>query len=76
MFNSNNDFSLYIEKIREEHDSSVIDAVIWFAENESDKDYDQIVRMLNKKLRDEIEYEARRLIMLKDKTVLVDIFDD
>lgn len=76
MFTDKNEFSMHIEQIRQDHDLTAIEALVWFAENESDQDFEQIVKMLNKKLRDRIEYEARQSNLMKDKTKLVSLFGE
>lgn len=74
-FKSSNDFCLYLEQIKTEQDfETYLETVIWYAENESDLDMDQLVRHLNKKIRDGIEYEARVMNLLKDRDDLISLF--
>lgn len=74
-FKSSTDFCLYLERIKQEQElDSYIETVLWYAEHESDLEFEQIVRYLNKKIRDSIEYEAIRDNMLKEKDVLVSLF--
>lgn len=76
MFADKNEFSIHIEQIQKEQNLTAIEAVVWFTENETDQEYEQIVKMLNKKLRDKIEYEARQSNLMKDKTKLVSLFGE
>lgn len=75
MFKDSNEFCLHLEKIKQEQQfDSFIETVIWFAENESDLEMEQIVKYLNKRFKDGIEYEARQMNMLKEKDNLISLF--
>lgn len=67
MFLHDNDFSLYIEQLKvQKQFDTYIETVIYYVENESDKEYSNIVRNLNKKIIQSIEREASELKLLKD----------
>lgn len=75
-FKNPNDFSLYVEEIkRKQNLETYIEAVVWFAENETDLEMEQIVRYLNKKILTAIEYEANELRMLKENSKSIELFD-
>lgn len=74
-FKSSTDFCLHLERIKQEQElDTYMETVLWYAEHESDLEFEQIVRYLNKKIHDSIEYEAIKGNMLKDKDVLVSLF--
>lgn len=74
-FKTPNQFCLHLEKIKEQqHLDSYIEAIVWYSEHESDLEIEQLVRFLNKKVRDAIAYEARTMNMLKDNDELVSLF--
>ena len=74
-FKSSTDFCLYLERIKQEQEiDTYLETVLWYAEHESDLEMEQIVRYLNKKIRDGIEYEARMMNMLKEHDELVSLF--
>lgn len=75
MFKDSNDFSLHLEQIKQEQEfDSYIETIVWYSEHESDLEMDQLVRHLNKKIRDSIEYEARISNLLKEDNTLVSLF--
>jgi len=77
MFHSPNEFSIHLEKLKEYHKfDTIIETIVWFAENESDQEYEQIVKMINRKLKQQVEIEARDLKMLKDNSDLVSLFGE
>lgn len=69
IFKSENEFSLYIEELKNRENLTYIGAILHFHENESDHDFDEIVKMLNKKILSEIQLEAEQLNMLKSNNV-------
>ncbi len=76
-FKNPNEFSLRIEEIKRSQElDSYIEAVVWFSENESDLDIEQIAKFLNKKIRDAIEHEANVKRLLKENNESVALFDD
>ena len=63
-----NDFNLYIERIKlEKGFDGYLDAITWYVENETNVDYDKIVRNLNQKIIDCIRLEAMKANLLKEK---------
>lgn len=75
MFKDSNDFCLYLEQIKQEQDfDTYMETLVWYSEHESDLEMDQLVRYLNKKIRDVIEYEARVSNLLKENNTLVSLF--
>lgn len=70
MFKDDNDFSLYIEKLKEEHGfETYTETVAHFYENETDHEMSTIVKMLNKKIIGEIQFESEQRGLLKNSTV-------
>jgi hypothetical protein len=70
MFKTQNDFSLHIEAIKQKHNlPTYTDAVLWFHENETDHEFDEIVKMLNKKITNHIKVEAEQSGMIKTTDV-------
>lgn len=49
---------MYIEELkRDRHFDTYYDTVLWFVENESDQEVEQVVRVLNKKIVEEMKKE-------------------
>ena len=72
MFLQKNDFSLYIEKMKEELGfDTYLETITYFIESETDMDYDKVAKALNDKILDNIRVEAMNLNMLIDKENLV-----
>lgn len=72
MFLDKTHFSLRIEEIKLEKQFDLyIEAVVWFYENETDQEMVDIVKMLNQKILDSIEYEAQENKLLKHNEVVV-----
>lgn len=70
MFKSQNEFSLHIESIKEKHQfESYTETLTWFYENETDHEFDEIVKMLNQKIINCIQFEAEKNGLLKSETV-------
>jgi len=75
MFNTSNEFSIHIEYLKEQQNfDTIIETLVWFTENESDQEYEQIVKLLNRRLKQQVEIEARDLKLLKDNSELVSLF--
>lgn len=72
MFVDKTHFSLRIEdiKIAKQFDT-YIEAVVWFYENSSDQEMSDIIKMLNQKILDAIEYEAQEQKLLKHNDPIV-----
>ncbi len=67
MFKTPNEFSIHIENIKLEQEfSTYIEAVVWFHDNETDAEMEDIVKMLNSKILGAIEFEATSNKLLKD----------
>lgn len=74
-FKDPNDFSLYIETLKLDYRfDTYMETLVWYLENESDMELEGIVKYLNKKLKDSIEYEALQMNMLKQGNTLVSLF--
>jgi len=59
MFKTNNEFNLYIEQIKKAHKfETYLEAISYFIEHESDEEPEQIAKMLNKKIIEELRIEA------------------
>lgn len=72
MFLDKTHFSLRIEEIKLEKQFDLyIEAVVWFYENETDQEMTEIVKMLNQKILDSIEYEAQENKLLKHNEEVV-----
>lgn len=70
MFKNQNDFSLHIETIKSEHEfESYTEAVTWFYEHETDHEFEDIVKMLNQKIINNIQFEAEQKGLLKNDNV-------
>lgn len=75
MFKNSTEFCLYLEQIKQENEfDTYMETLIWYSEHESDLELEQLVRYLNKKIRDGIEYEARVSNLLKENNTLVSLF--
>lgn len=75
MFKDSNDFCIYLEQIKKNQElETYIETLIWYFEHESDMEMDTLVKHLNKKIRDGIEYEARTMNLLKDNEPLISLF--
>ena len=69
MFKDENEFSLYIENLQiEQKFDSIIETVLYFYENETDQEMEDIVKLFNRRLRERIEVEAIDGRMVADKT--------
>lgn len=76
-FKNPNEFSIHIEHIKKTQEfDSYIESIVWFAENESDLEIEQIAKFLNKKLREAIEHEANIKNLLKDSSKSVQLFEE
>lgn len=72
MYKSSNEFSLHLEKIKQDNGfDSYIETLTFFYENETDHEFEEIVKMLNPKIKAEIEREATSLGLLKTNRALV-----
>lgn len=68
-FRDANEFCLHLENIKRTYElDSYIETVCWYVENESDLEMESVVKHLNKKIMDAIQYEAINLNLLKDST--------
>lgn len=64
----NHDVNLLIEKLKVDNEfSTYIETVSYFLENETDQEPEQVAKLLNKKIIEEINQEANSLGMLKVK---------
>lgn len=71
MFMTQNDFSLHIEEIKQEFQfETYMEAVMYFYENETDHEIEEISKMLNKKIRDTIMLEAMQAGMMKENEIV------
>lgn len=59
MFKDKNEFCLYLESLKAKHKlETYMETLLYFYENETDKEMEDIAKMLNKKIIDCIEREA------------------
>lgn len=65
-FRSPNEFSLYIEELVAKDNISYMDAVIQYC-NEIDIDVESVVNLINKSLKDKIQYEAEEQNYMKPR---------
>lgn len=71
MFANPNDFSLHIEKIKTENDfETYMEAVVFYYENETDHEMEEISKMLNQKIKDSLLYEAMKKGMMKENNII------
>lgn len=74
-FKSSNDFCLRLETIKIDNNfEGYMESLLWYHENESDLEIDQLVKHLNPKILDHIKYEAIQQNLLKEKQELVSLF--
>lgn len=72
MFKDENEFSIYIETLKEREGlSTIIEALVFFYENETDQEMEDLVKLMNRRLREKVEAEAIDGRMVMDKTKLV-----
>ena len=72
MFIDKNQFSLHIEEIKVQKGfATYIEALTHFYENETDQEFPEIVKLLNKKILDSIEFEATDQKLLKHNEEIV-----
>lgn len=69
MFNSSNDFSLYIEKIVYENNISYIDAILQYCKDNFIEPQD-IAKLVNKSLKDKLEMNFQDENLLPKKATL------
>lgn len=69
-FKSSTEFSLYIENLKTEKAfETFTDTILWFHENQTDADIEDIAKLLNKRIRDFLEVEAQASGRIKDTSV-------
>jgi len=75
-FKDANSFCVYLEELKLKHNfESYIETVVWYVENESDLEPEDLVKYFNKKILDAIKFEAISSNRLKESTPeLVGIF--
>lgn len=72
MFKDENEFSIYIETLKEREGlGTIIEALVFFYENETDQEMEDLVKLMNRRLREKVEAEAIDGRMVMDKTRLV-----
>jgi hypothetical protein len=70
MFKTKNDFCLYLERLKKQHDiPTYVETIVYFYENETDQEMEDIAKLLNKKLIDSIEREASMNNMIQTHTL-------
>ena len=71
MFLTVNDFSLYIEelKVKMEFDT-YMETVVYYYENETDHEMEDIAKMLNQKIKDSLHLEAMERGMMKENDIV------
>lgn len=75
MFKNKTDFSLYLEKIKKENEfDTYLETVVFFYENETDQEMEDIAKLLNRKIIDRIECEASDMNMIQGHN-LASLFD-
>ena len=66
MFKDENDFSLYIEELQTKHGFDTLrETIVYFYENETDQEMEEIAKLLNRRLREKLECEATENRLLK-----------
>jgi len=70
IFKNQNEFSLYIESIKQEKSfDTYTETIEWYYENETDHEMSDIAKMLNAKIINTIQLEAESKGLLKSNTV-------
>ena len=70
MFKTKNEFCLYLENLKQDLElDTYIETIIYFYENETDQEMEDIAKLLNKKLIDCIEREGVNINMVKGYTL-------
>lgn len=68
IFKNSNEFSLHIEALKLKHEfETYTETLVWFYENETDHEMEEIAKMLNSKLIGDIRNEASAAGLLKDE---------
>lgn len=69
-FKSSTEFSMYIENLkRDKKFDTYTETIVYFYENQSDHEMEDIAKLLNKRIRDFLEVEAQAKGVIKDTTV-------
>lgn len=73
MFQNENDFSLHIEKLKQEkQNETILETIIEFCED-NDCDVEDVVKLLNTNLVQQLEIEAKQQKMMKDNTMSISV---
>lgn len=71
MFLTVNDFSLYIEELKVKMEfETYMETVVYYYENETDHEMEDIAKMLNQKIRDSLHLEAMERGMMKENDIV------
>lgn len=71
MFMTVNDFSLYIEELKVKMEfETYMDTVVYYYENETDHEIEDIAKMLNQKIKDNLHLEAMERGMMKENDIV------
>lgn len=66
-----NDFSLYIEELKVKMEfETYMETVVYYYENETDHEMEDIAKMLNQKIRDSLHLEAMERGMMKENDIV------
>jgi len=67
MFKSETEFSIYIEELQHKLGfDSLIDTIVYFHENETDQEMEDIAKLINRRLKEKLEVEAKKNKLLVD----------
>lgn len=71
MFLTVNDFSLYIEELKVKMEfETYMDTIVYYYENETDHEMEDIAKMLNQKIKDSLHLEAMERGMMKENDIV------
>jgi len=74
-FKTKNEFCLRLEDIKiEQSFDTYIETIAWYYENEADIEMEKLVKSLNSKILQAIEYEAMNNRLLRERVDLVRLF--
>lgn len=71
MFMSMNDFSIYIEELKMKMEfDTYMETIVYFYENETDHEMEDIAKMLNQKIKNNLHLEAMERGMMKENNIV------
>jgi hypothetical protein len=75
LFLNSSEFCEHIESIKVKQDyDTYIESVVYYVEVQSDLSYESVVKLLNKKIMESIQFEAVQENLLKEKLEMVTLW--